>query len=84
MAGYNPRALALQGEKVFSSRLAVSGDGLQGSAVMSRDHCGDTASVRAVGASSQWDVRLDGLIPGAAALFEAEVNLTYTQGWWLC
>lgn len=52
--------------------------GPQGSAVISWDHRGDTASICSVGASFQWDVRLDGLILGAAALFEAEVNQIYT------
>lgn len=27
---------------------------------------------------AHWDVRLEGLIPGVATLFEAEVNLIYT------
>lgn len=63
---------------MFSSRLAVPGDGLQGFGGMIPDHRGDTASIRPVGASSQRDVRLDGLIPGAAALIEAEVNLICT------
>lgn len=61
------------GEIVTS--VAVPGDAVTGWGLH-----GDTTSVHSMGAPSQWDVRLDGFIPGAAALFEAEVNLIYTEG----